>query len=103
MSEGDRRVAAALARNDRYVREFVEALNLCPYAKRTRETGKLKREVLLDAGGAPDTPGFAAAVASLDAAFQRFEYDFVATILLAIIALIFAGEILSGWLRRMFQ
>jgi phosphonate transport system permease protein len=40
---------------------------------------------------------------TLFAAFQRFEYDFVATILIAIIALIFAGEILSGWLRRMFQ
>lgn len=36
----------ALARNDRYLREFVEALRLCPYAKRCREEGKLHRRVL---------------------------------------------------------
>jgi hypothetical protein len=38
---------AALLRNDRYLREFVEALGLCPYAKRCREEGKLHRRVLL--------------------------------------------------------
>jgi hypothetical protein len=38
--------AAALARNDRYIREFVEALHLCPYAKTCRESGKLQRRVL---------------------------------------------------------
>jgi len=38
---------AALARNDRYLREFVEALHLCPFAKRCREDGKLRRRVLL--------------------------------------------------------
>jgi hypothetical protein len=38
--------AAALARNDRYIREFVEALHICPYAKTCRETGKLHRRVL---------------------------------------------------------
>jgi hypothetical protein len=48
----DPRIAAALARNDRYVREFVEAFNLCPYAKRTRETGRLQRIVVLDEDGA---------------------------------------------------
>ena len=37
---------AALLRNDRYLREFVEALGLCPYAKRCREEGKLHRRVL---------------------------------------------------------
>jgi hypothetical protein len=37
---------AALLRNDRYLREFVEALRLCPYAKRCREEGKLHRRVL---------------------------------------------------------
>jgi hypothetical protein len=37
---------AALARNDRYLREFVEALHLCPYAKPCREAGKLHRRVL---------------------------------------------------------
>ena len=64
---------AALARNDRYVREFVEAFNLCPYAKRCRESGKLHRVVLLDAGGAPGTAGFAAALASLGGAIAGIE------------------------------
>lgn len=41
--------AGCLARNDRYLREFVEALHLCPYAKRCRETGKLHRRVLIQA------------------------------------------------------
>ncbi len=36
----------ALERNDRYLREFVEALRICPYAKQCRETGKLHRRVL---------------------------------------------------------
>jgi hypothetical protein len=35
-----------LARNDRYLREFVEALRFCPYAKPCRESGKLQRRVL---------------------------------------------------------
>jgi hypothetical protein len=39
--------AAALARNDRYLREFVEALDLCPFARRCRELGRLDRRVLL--------------------------------------------------------
>jgi hypothetical protein len=37
----------ALARNDRYLREFVEALELCPFAKRCRESGRLVRRVVL--------------------------------------------------------
>jgi len=52
MTPADPRIAAALERNDRYVREFVEAFNLCPYAKRTRETGRLHRVVLLEDSGA---------------------------------------------------
>jgi hypothetical protein len=40
----------ALERNDRYLREFVEALHLCPYAKRCREEGKLHRRVLASRG-----------------------------------------------------
>jgi hypothetical protein len=44
---GDRE-REALARNDRYLREFVEALNLCPFAKRCREDGRLVRRVILD-------------------------------------------------------
>ncbi|MBI3504726.1 MAG: phosphonate ABC transporter, permease protein PhnE [Proteobacteria bacterium] len=41
--------------------------------------------------------------ATLFTAFQRFDYDFVLTILIAIIALIMIGEIVSGWVRRTFQ
>ena len=41
--------------------------------------------------------------ATLFTAFQRFDYDFVLTILITIIALIMLGEILSGWVRRTFQ
>ncbi len=43
----DREIAEALARNDRYLREFVEALAICPYARTCRETGRLYRQVLL--------------------------------------------------------
>lgn len=70
---GNDRIAAALARNDRYVREFIEALTLCPYARRTRESGRLHRVVLLEEGGAPGTPGFEAAAAALDGAFEQVE------------------------------
>lgn len=38
---------AALSRSDRYLREVVEALPLCPFARRCREEGKLHRRVLL--------------------------------------------------------
>jgi hypothetical protein len=38
--------SAALARNDRYLREFVEALDLCPFARKCRESGRLARRVL---------------------------------------------------------
>ena len=38
--------ATALARSDRYLREFVEALDLCPFARRCRESGRLARQVL---------------------------------------------------------
>jgi len=41
--------------------------------------------------------------ATLFTAFQRFDYDFVLTIVLAIIAIVMLGEILSGWMRRLFQ
>ena len=39
---------------------------------------------------------------TLFAAFQRFDYDFVSAILLAIIALIMAGEVLATAVRRIF-
>ena len=41
-------IDAALARNDRYIRDFVEALKICPYAKTCRESGKLLRRVVLE-------------------------------------------------------
>lgn len=40
---------------------------------------------------------------TLFAAFQRFDYDFVAAILIAFIAVIMAGEYISGYVRRLFQ
>lgn len=39
-------IAEVLRINDRYVSEFVEGYNLCPFAKLTRERGALFREVL---------------------------------------------------------
>jgi phosphonate transport system permease protein len=41
--------------------------------------------------------------ATLFTAFQRFDYDFVLTIVLAIIAIVMVGEIVSGWMRSLFQ
>ncbi len=41
--------------------------------------------------------------ATLFTAYQRFDYDFVLTILLAIIAVIMVSEILSAQLRKAFQ
>jgi phosphonate transport system permease protein len=41
--------------------------------------------------------------ATLFTAYQRFDYDFVLTILLAIIALIMLAEVGAGRLRRIFQ
>jgi phosphonate ABC transporter permease subunit PhnE len=40
---------------------------------------------------------------TLFTAFQRFDYDFVLTIVLAIIGVVMVGEIVSGWMRRLFQ
>jgi phosphonate ABC transporter permease subunit PhnE len=41
--------------------------------------------------------------ATLFTAFQRFDYDFVLTIVLAVIAIVMVGEVVSGWMRRLFQ
>jgi phosphonate transport system permease protein len=41
--------------------------------------------------------------ATLFTAYQRFDYDFVMTILLAIIAIIMVSELFSSWLRKVFQ
>ena len=41
--------------------------------------------------------------ATLFTAFQRFDYDFVLTIVLAIVAIVTVGELLSGFMRRLFQ
>lgn len=58
--------AAALARHERYVREFVEGFNFCPYARRSRETGALQRVVLLE-------EDFQAAVNAIAGAIERLE------------------------------
>jgi phosphonate ABC transporter permease subunit PhnE len=41
--------------------------------------------------------------ATLFTAFQRFDFDFVLTIVLTIIAIVMVGEVLSGFMRRLFQ
>ena len=41
--------------------------------------------------------------ATLFTAFQRFDYDFVLTIVITIIVIVMIGEILSGFMRRLFQ
>jgi phosphonate transport system permease protein len=41
--------------------------------------------------------------ATLFTAYQRFDYDVVMTILLAIIAIIMVSELFSAWLRKVFQ
>jgi ABC-type phosphate/phosphonate transport system permease subunit len=41
--------------------------------------------------------------ATLFTAFQRFDYDFVFTIVLAIVAVVMVGELVSGFMRRLFQ
>ncbi len=69
----DPRAEAALARNDRYIREFVEAFSFCPYAKRCRESGRLHRVVLLDAGGAPESDEFDVVVGALVEAIEAVE------------------------------
>jgi phosphonate transport system permease protein len=40
---------------------------------------------------------------TLFAAFKRFDYDFVCAILIAIVALIFVSELISGRVRKAFQ
>jgi phosphonate ABC transporter permease subunit PhnE len=41
--------------------------------------------------------------ATLFTAFQRFDYDFVLTIIIAIIVTVMAGEVLSAFMRRIYQ
>ena len=52
-------LAEVLRINDRYIGEFVERFNLCPFAKLTRERGALFREVL-------DSEDLARAIAVLE-------------------------------------
>lgn len=40
---------------------------------------------------------------TLFSAFQRFDYDFVCAILIAIIAIIFLGELLSNWVKKVLH
>ena len=60
--------AEALARSDRYLREFVEALELCPFARKCRESGRLARRVL---GGGRPGEATAAAVTELEATTEE--------------------------------
>jgi hypothetical protein len=57
------REAEALARNDRFLVEVVEGWSLCPFARGTRLSGQLEREVLL---GAPSPAEVAARAATHD-------------------------------------
>ena len=41
--------------------------------------------------------------ATLFTAYQRFDFDFVLTILIVIVALIMVAEVVSGWARKVFQ
>jgi hypothetical protein len=45
--EEARLAAEALRRNDRYLREVVEGLNVCPFARGARVSGRAVREVIL--------------------------------------------------------
>src|SRR5579859_3509233 len=58
--------AAALARHERYVCDFVEGFNFCPYARRSREIGMLQRVVLLE-------EGVTAAASAIAATIERLE------------------------------
>jgi phosphonate transport system permease protein len=40
---------------------------------------------------------------TLFSAFQRFDYDFVSAILIAIIAIIFFGELMSNWVKKVLH
>lgn len=69
MTEGPERrrdpeeAAAIAAIHDRYVREIVEALGLCPYARRCREQGRLARPIFDLLAGEPAPAACADAVA----------------------------------------
>lgn len=52
--------AAVLARNDRYLREFVESFQICPFARSCRERGGLLRDVVAGEGEALLEPMMAA-------------------------------------------
>lgn len=41
--------------------------------------------------------------ATLFTAYQRFDFDFVLSILIVTVAMIMAAEVLSGWIRKTFQ
>lgn len=51
---------AALLRSDRYLRDFVEALRMCPFAKACREAGNLERRVLFPEDRAAESGNVAA-------------------------------------------
>ena len=41
--------------------------------------------------------------ATMFTAYQRFDYDFVLAILIVIIGLVMLAELISGWIRKVFQ
>lgn len=47
--------SAALRRNERYLREFIEELSICPYARMCREQQRLYRAVSLQAQPTPQS------------------------------------------------
>lgn len=57
-------IQEALARNDRYLYEFIEALHICPFARNCREDGRLHRQVVLDR--TLDAPRVAGLIRDLD-------------------------------------
>lgn len=64
---------AALARNEAWLRDFVEALGMCPYARPCRAAGKLHRRVLLDRGGPRGSAAFAQAAQAAARAVLEIE------------------------------
>lgn len=71
---------------------FARFLGFCSY----QLDSNLRNSTMVGIVGAGGIGG------TLFSAFQSFDYDFVLAILLCIIALIFSGEMLSGFLRAVF-
>lgn len=66
-------VEGAIARSQAWALGFVEALQLCPFARPCREGGRVHRRVLGARGGPPGTPAFAALVRRAAQAARELE------------------------------